>query len=211
VLKRAGRGQRVLLVAFAISILLHLVFAVAYHMPRPRRSSDVESVTILRRSVAIVERTPQPRPSATPKLHPRPQPSAPKLKPAPNGFAPGNGGTAQKPAPTPSPAPGATVAAAPTPKPCAGNDLKAAVSQLPPQPDVPNAARAQGTDGTAAVDVRLDERGEVTATTVSHGTGNTSLDSIAVSMAREARYTPAMHDCRAVAGAYTFTVKFFAW
>jgi TonB family protein len=179
-------------------------------MPRPRRSSDVETVTILRRSVAIVVRTPQPLPSATPKPHPKPQPSAPKLKPAANGFAPGSGGTA-KPAPTPSPAPAVTLAAAPTPKPCAGNDLKAAVSQLPPQPDVPNAARTQGTDGTAAVDVRLDERGEVTATSVSHGTGNTSLDSIAVSLAREARYTPAMRDCRAVASAYTFTVKFFAW
>jgi TonB family protein len=209
VLKRAGRGQRILIVAFAISILLHLVFAVAYRMPHPRRSRDVETVSIVRRS-AIAIRTPQPVPSATPKPHPRPQPSAPKLKAAPKGFAPGSGGAAATPVPTP-PQPVASVAAAPTPKPCAGNDVKAAVSQLPPQPDVPNAARAEGTDGTAAVDVRLDEHGEVTGATVSHPTGNSSLDLIAVSMARAARYTPATHDCRPVAGEYTFSVKFFAW
>jgi periplasmic protein TonB len=205
------RGQRVLLVAFAISILLHLVFAVAYRIPRPRRSTDVETVTILRRSMAIVQRTPQPLPSATPKPHPRPQPSAPTFKKAAHGFAPGPGAGSPQPAPTHAPAPVASVAAAPTPKPCAGNDIKAAVSQLPPQPDVPNAARAEGTDGTAAVDVRLDEAGQVTGASVSHSTGNSSLDTIAVSLAREARYTPAMHDCRAVASAYTFSVKFFAW
>jgi TonB family protein len=76
---------------------------------------------------------------------------------------------------------------------------------------VPNSARAQGTDGTAAVDVRLDDTGQVTAATVVHSTGNSSLDAIAVSLARAARYTPALHDCRAVASAYTFSVKFFAW
>ncbi|HEY1429299.1 MAG TPA: TonB family protein [Candidatus Tumulicola sp.] len=210
-LKRAGRGQRILLIAFAISILLHLIFAVAYRMPRPRRSDDVETtVSIVRRS-AIAVRTPQPLPSATPKPRPKTQPPAPKLKPGAKGFAPGSGGTAATPVPTALPQPTASVAAVPTAKPCGGNDIKAAVSEMPPQPDVPNAARAEGTDGTAAVDVRLDERGEVTAATVSHPTGNPSLDTIAVSLAKAARYTPATHDCRPVAGEYTFTVKFFAW
>jgi periplasmic protein TonB len=209
-MRRLGRSQRVLFVAFAISLFIHLVFAVAYHLPQPRRSNDVETVSILRRST-IIQRTPQPLPPATPKPHPRPQPSAPKATPAAHGFAPGPGGGSKPPVATPAPAPVASVAAAPTPKPCAGNDIKAAVSQMPPQPDVPNAARTQGTDGIAAVDVRLDEHGEVTAATVARGTGNSSLDLVAVSVAREARYTPALHDCHPVVGSYTFTVKFFAW
>ena len=207
---RLNRSQRVLIAAFAISLIVHFLFAILYHVPRPRRSSDVETVTILRRSMAIVVRTPQP-PLATPKPHPHPQPSAPQATPAAQGFAPGNAGGAQKPVPTPVPTPIATLAAAPTPKPCAGNDIKAAVSEMPPQPDVPNAARTQGTDGIAAVDVKLDERGEVTAAAVAHSTGNSQLDLVAVSTARQARYTPALHDCHAVPGDYTFTIKFFAW
>jgi TonB family protein len=208
---RLNRSQRVLIAAFAISLILHFVFAIFYTVPRPRRSSDVETVTILRRSMAIVVRTPQPPPPATPKPHPRPQPSAPKATPAAQGFAPGNGGGAQKPVPTPVPTPVATLAAAPTPKPCGGNDIKAAVSEMPPQPDVPNAARTQGAGGIAAVDVKLDEHGEVTAAAVARSTGNSQLDLVAVSTARQARYTPALHDCHAVPGDYTFTIKFFAW
>jgi TonB family protein len=206
---RLNRSQRVLIAAFAISVILHSLFAFLYHVPRPRRSSDLETVTILRRSMAIVIRTPQPPPPATPKPHP--QPSAPKAKPAAQGFAPGNGGGTPKPVPTVVPTPVATLAAASTPKPCGGNDIKAAVSEMPPQPDVPNAARTQGTAGTAAVDVKLDEHGEVTAAAIARSTGNTQLDLVAVSTARQARYTPALHDCHAVPGDYTFTIKFFAW
>ncbi len=174
---RLNRSQRVLIAAFAISLILHFLFAIVYHVPRPRRSSDVETVTILRRSMAIVVRTPQPPPPATPKPHPHPQPSAPKATPAAQGFAPGNAGGAQKPVPTAVPTPVATLAAAPTPKPCGGNDIKAAVSEMPPQPDVPNGARTQATAGIAAIDVKLDEHGEVTAAAVARSTGNSQFRS----------------------------------
>ena len=93
-MQRLNRSQRVLIAAFAISLILHFLFAFLYRIPLPRRSSEVETVTILRRSMAIVVRTPQPPPPATPKPHPRPQPSAPKATPAAQGFAPGNGGSA---------------------------------------------------------------------------------------------------------------------
>jgi hypothetical protein len=46
---------------------------------------------------------------------------------------------------------------------------------------------------------------------VSQSTGNTSLDLVAVSMARDARYSPALHDCKPIAAAYDFSVKFVAW
>ena len=81
----------------------------------------------------------------------------------------------------------------------------------PSPPDIPPAARANGTSGVAMVRVQLDENGQVTGAGVTQSTGNSSLDIVAVAMARDARYTPALHDCKPVAGAYTFSVKFFAW
>jgi outer membrane biosynthesis protein TonB len=46
---------------------------------------------------------------------------------------------------------------------------------------------------------------------VAQSTGNSSLDLVAVSMAREAHYDPPLHDCKPIAGAATFSVKFVAW
>ena len=36
-------------------------------------------------------------------------------------------------------------------------------------------------------------------------------DVVAVGMARDARYSAALRDCKPVAGSYTFSVKFVAW
>jgi TonB family protein len=61
------------------------------------------------------------------------------------------------------------------------------------------------------VRVLLDATGQVTSAGVTQSSGNSSLDLVATAMARGARYTPALHDCKPIAGTYTFSVKFVAW
>jgi len=73
------------------------------------------------------------------------------------------------------------------------------------------AARADGTSGISLIKVQIDAQGAVTSAAVSQGTGNSSLDLVALAMARGARYSPALHECKPVAAAYTFSVKFYAW
>lgn len=203
-----NRTKRFLIAAFAISLLVHLLFALLAHPWRGHEENQVEVVSIQRRPVAMTRLQTPPPPKATPKPHPspavRPATAAPNSTP---GQASGNGAGEATAAP----------AAAPTPQPtpagnaCERNDLEAAVAQNPPQPEIPSAARADATSGVAAVDVKLDSRGEVTGAAVSQSTGNSSLDLVAVSMARGARYTPALHLCKPVASAYTYRVRFYAW
>lgn len=203
--------QRVLLIAFALSLLLHIVFALFAHALRNSRQNDVEVVTIEHRSDAMIHlQTPRPRPKVTPVPHPRPstRPAAVATHGAQaKSTGTGTTGGPTAAAPTPAPAAAAT-AAAPA---CEKSDIGAAVTETPPQPDISSAARTDGTSGIALIDVQLDAQGAVTGAAVSHGTGNTSLDTVALDMARGARYSPALHDCKPVAAAYTFSVKFYAW
>ena len=206
---RLDRAKRFLVVAFAISLLVHLLFALLAHPWRGREENQVEVVSIQRRPVAMTRlQTPPPPPKATPKPHPtpavRPATAEPNSTP---GQAAGNGGSEATAAPTAVPTPQATPAA----NACERNDLDAAVTENAPQPEIPNDARTSGTTGVAAVDVRLDVHGEVTGATVSQSTGNSSLDLVAVAMARGSRYSPALHACKPVASAYTYRVRFFAW
>jgi TonB family protein len=66
-------------------------------------------------------------------------------------------------------------------------------------------------NGTAAIHVSLDPEGRVLDAVVAQSSGNAGLDAAAMQMARAASYTPKYVDCKAVAGEYTFTVRFFAW
>jgi TonB family protein len=204
------RPQRLLVFAFAISLLLHLIFALIAHPWRNRQENEVEVVSIVHRPIVMTRlQTPPPHPKVTPAPHPRPSTRpAPIQSQAAPGPGPGNG-TAVAPASTPlvQPSPAATIAA----NPCERSDLGAAVTENPPQPDIPNDARAAGTTGVATINVRLDAAGAVTAAAVSQSTGNSSLDLVALAMARDARYSPALHACKPVASAYTFSVRFFAW
>jgi TonB family protein len=108
------------------------------------------------------------------------------------------------PVPTPKPAPTATGAC---PQPNSG----AAVVATPPPPDIALATRASGTSGVATISVQLDQSGQVTGAGVTQSTGNSSLDLVAVQMARDARYSPALHDCKPIPATYAFSVKFVAW
>jgi TonB family protein len=94
---------------------------------------------------------------------------------------------------------------------CAEPNAAAAVVGTPPPPDIPAAVRADHTSGVALVSVALDAQGEVSGASVAQSTGSSSLDLVAVSMARDARYSAPLRDCKPVAGNTTFSVKFVAW
>jgi TonB family protein len=85
------------------------------------------------------------------------------------------------------------------------------VAATPGPPSIPPLARTEATSGVASVQVQLDAAGLILSTKVAQSTGNSSLDLVAVSMAREARYDPARHECKPIAGMATFSVKFVAW
>lgn len=202
------RAQRVLVVAFAISLLLHLIFALLAQPFRSRQDNQVEVVSIAHRPMVMMRlQTPPPPPKATPPPHP-PQAVRPKTKSQAAPAAPGSGGNGTATAAPPTPVP---QAATPPANACEKGDVVAAVTQNPAQPDIPNDVRAAGGSGVTAVQVRLDERGGVTAAAVAQSSGNSSLDLVAVTMARDASYSPALHACKPIASAYTYRVRFFAW
>jgi periplasmic protein TonB len=205
------RVPRLLLVAFVLSLLAHLIVALILHPPTPTPENQAEVVSIEHRPASIaVTKVPTPPPPPRPKPAPRVESSTRPARKGPGPApAPGGAGTA---APTP------VAAATPTPQPVATSSLgcpqantQAVVVATPAPPDIPAGARASGTNGTALVSVQLDANGQVSGTNVTQSTGNSSLDLVAVAMARDSRYTPALHDCKPVASAYTFSVKFVAW
>jgi TonB family protein len=201
----ARRARRVLVAAFALSLLLHLAVAYFLHPNREPTPNEVERVTI-RHMLALTKRpTPPPLPKRTPVPHPaptsRPAPRASKAA-LPVGARGGLARASAAPTAPPTPAPTAV------PSSCA---KPVVVAAEPAPPHIPLSVRAQGTSGIASIAVRVDARGAVTAATVAQSTGNPGLDAIGVALAREATYTPATVDCKPVAGSYTFRIKFAAW
>jgi periplasmic protein TonB len=204
------RVPRLLLVAFALSLLIHLIVALILHPPSPTPESQAEVVSIQHRpaTIAVTKTTPPPvRPKRTPA--PRTPSSAPPARKGPGTI--GTSGGTRTPAPppvvaraTPQPSPVASGA-------CTQPNAEAAVIATPPPPEIPLDTRASGTSGVAQVTVELDSSGQVTGAGVKQSTGNSSLDLVAVQMARDARYSPALRDCKPVAGTYAFSVKFVAW
>ncbi len=204
------QARRLLVAAFVLSLLVHLLFAIEVR-PRPNEQQpSTEVVSIVRRPEAITHmQTPPPRPKITPVPHPAPttRPARPHAhgSPVPKG-GPGKGVATAPPTSEPSVAAVATPAGA-----CPDPNAAAAVIASPPPPDIPVQARAEGTSGIALIAVKLDAAGNVTSAAVSQSTGNSSLDLVAEGMARDARYAAPLHDCKPVAGEYTYSVKFVAW
>ena len=204
------RGPRLLLVAFALSLLVHLIVAVVMHPPVPTFENQAEVVSIVHRPATIaVTKVPTPPP---PRRKQTPAPKTLSSAP-PSRKGPGSAGNAGAGTPPPTPAVAAATAA-PSASPnrgCSKGDVPAAVVATPSPPDIAPEVRANGTSGTTLVNVALDPNGAVTAASVAQSTGNSSLDVVALAMARDARYSPALRDCKPVASAYTFSVKFVAW
>ncbi len=203
-----GRGRRLLLAAFVISLLIHAIWAFLVRRSLPPRETQIETVTIRHRLTMTRMPTPPPRPKRTPVPHPaatsRPLPRATHATQSVG--AQGGIGRATT-APTPAPTTAPTTSA----NPCEKNDIDAVILSTPAPPDIPIGARAQGTSGTTLVAVKLDAHGAITSAAVSQSSGNASLDVVALGMARDSMYSPATHDCKPVASTYTFSVKFVAW
>jgi periplasmic protein TonB len=204
------RGSRLLLVALALSLLVHAIVALITHPPVPTSENQAEVVSIVHRPATIAvtkaPTPPPPRPKQTPA--PKTVSSAPPARKGPGPAANAGAGT---PAPTP-----AVAQATPAPTPaanrgCTDANASAAVVATPPPPDIAPDARASGTSGVALVNVQLDASGQVADAAIRQSSGNSSLDLVALEMARDARYSPALRDCKPVASAYTFSVKFVAW
>jgi TonB family protein len=196
-----------LLVAFALSLVLHAVVALVLHPATADFQTQPEAVSVVRRSTMIVARHTPPPPRRTQTPSPR-NLAPPRPRASGAAVARSEGGSVGRSTPAP-PAPSAVPSAAGAG--CAQPNAAAAVVSTPPPSDIPAAVRADHTSGVAVVSVTLDAQGEVSGASVARSTGNSSLDLVAVSMARDARYSAPLHDCKPVAGNATFSVKFVAW
>lgn len=220
-----SRTRRVLLIAFAISLLVHLIGAPFMRFAIGPRNDQPEFVTLSKkRVISVLHTTPRPLPSErpTPVRSPRPIASPAPARPKPRVVAthafPGKHGpprgsatagtptTARAVPQTPLPVVTATPAGA-----CVHPDASAAIAATPLPPEIAAGARAKATSGTTAVDVKLDADGRVLDATVAQSSGSGDLDIVAVAMARDATYTPKYVACKGVSSDYTFTVKFVAW
>ena len=207
----AKQTRRLLIVAFVLSLLIHLVVVVFVRWPFRPPEEQVQIVHVTHvRPIRIARVTPPPPPTPSPAPAPTVAPTTAPHRVAHHataGAAPGP--RAATPAPRPAaPSPSAAPTATPN---CVKNDTPAVVAASPPPPELPPAARTLTTGGTARINVTVDAAGAVTAAAIAQTSGDSQLDLIAVEMAREARYTPATHQCKPVASQYAYTVRFVAW
>ncbi len=209
------RARRLLILAFALSLLIHLILATGIRWPFGPSKEQVATVERIEhvRALRIARQTPPPK--TPPPVTPSPHPPAPAATPNPKKAKPAGGrgigppsGPGAPPTAPPSPAPTPKATATPN---CATADTAAFLAESPPPPEIAPDARGAATSGTAKVRVALDANGAVQQTTVVQSSGNTSLDLVAVTMARDARYTPATHACKPIASNYIFSAKFVAW
>jgi TonB family protein len=207
-----ARGRQILLVALAISILLHLLLAGYWYWPSHPESeaqlSNVRITQIAHRTPAPLQ-TPAPKPVQTPRIatkaHSKIAPPQASTHGGPNARRGAVIYAAQTPRPVVTATPARTTAG------CANPNAGPSVSATPDTPDIAAAARASRITGVVAIDVSLDSAGNVTDAKVARSIGNDGLDASALTMARNASYTPKLTACKGVASTYTFTVKFVAW
>jgi TonB family protein len=198
------RTRRFLIVAFALSLLIHLILTGIIRWPFRPSSDDVQVVSIQHlHTTRIAQVTPPPHTPA-PRFVPVHVAKATAVNPRSSltegTIVSGTPAAAASPVPTASPTPN-----------CATNDSPVQLIASPPPPDIPAADRSDRTSGIARVRVIVDPNGSVENATVLSSSGSASLDLVAVSMARAAQYSPAMHACKAIANDYTYSVKFVAW
>ena len=201
-----ARGRRVLLVALAISILLHLLLAGYWYWPYSHNQPEEQLSNV--RIVQITRRAPVPLQTHAPK--PLPAPVDTKAHSAPShrrrhvARRQTRGGAPRTYAPqTPRPAVTATPSRAAAG--CVNPNAGPAIAATPDTPDIAAAARASRITGIVAIDVSLDPAGNVTDAKVARSIGNDGLDASALTMARNASYTPKYAACKGVASTYTFT------
>ena len=198
------RTRRFLIVAFALSLLIHLILTGIIRWPFRPSSDDVQVVSIQHvHTTRIAHITPPPHTPA-PRLVPVHVAKATAVNPR-SSLTEGtivSGTPVAQPSPVPTPTP--------TPN-CATNDTPVQLVASPPPPELSSVARASRANGVARVRVTVDPQGSIENTTVIGSSGSASLDQVAMAMARSAQYAPATHACKAVASDYTYAVRFVAW
>ena len=194
------QARRLLLVALAISLLIHALIAARIGWPfaPPHDTVQVEQIEHIR--FTRIARQPTP-PPATPVPSPAPHltTKTTSTKPAKNGNGPVQVASAPAPVPTP--------AASATPN-CFKSDSPATIMQTPDPPEITTTARGTAFAGNISVLVKLDPNGVVADATVPVTSGNTSFDVVAIGLAKRAIYAPATHECKGIASEYTFIATF---
>lgn len=198
------RSRQVLLAAFLLSLLIHVIVGLAVRGFAPATSGPREIVTQAR-VLQIMRATP--KPAKTPPPVVRTVKSAPKPATDIRGKRRAVAIATPPPTPPPTPIPSAT----PPPSRCESSTIAAAMLATPPPPEIALPVRAEATSGTTRIRVSLDAQAAVVGTTIIASSGNPSLDLVAVAMARAAAYSPALVHCKPVAATYAFTAKFVAW
>jgi protein TonB len=221
---RAAENGRLIRIAIAASLAVHLIFATLLH-PHPVQAQPSQQPA----PTTIIHLVPPPKPTPPPPVphkfvHPHHAMRAHRLPmrlvhslnrtkdaksvavvlpPEPTGIPqpPDEG--------TPAPGAGATdgpVEPAATPKPaCSAPDVAARTIAVR-SPVTPDDAAQSG--ATAKIRVDLDATGSVVGVSVYESAGSMQLDRAAIDAARNSRYAPEERECKNVPGSYLFTVDF---
>ena len=208
-------GNRVLLWAFGLSILAHVVFALVTHIPRVEAAPEQPPTRV--RIDVLVMHTPAPTPTPQP-----PQPhvrtvvhanTAPHVHvDVPHSSGPSTQSTSGPAAVATSgvdvagdPNAVATASAAPPRPACSVPNVPAHTisTAMPQTPD-----GVEGLPATAEVAVTLDAAGRVTDLHIYRSAYDQQLDRAAIAAAKASTYAPALVDCLPAGGTYLFTVEF---
>ncbi|MGB8797384.1 MAG: energy transducer TonB [Candidatus Aquilonibacter sp.] len=198
------RARRFLIVAFALSLLIHLILTGIIRWPFRPSSDDVQVVSIEHlHTIHIAHVTPPPHTPA-PRFVPVHVAKATAVNPRSSltegAIVSGTPVAQASPLPTPTPTPN-----------CATNDTPVQMLASPPPLDIPPNARAGRVSGITRVRVLVDQDGKVQDVTVLSSSGSSALDQVVVSSLRASQYSPALHACKAIASDFTYSVRFIAW
>jgi TonB family protein len=199
------RARRFLIVAFALSLLIHLILSGVIRWPfRTPDENDVQIVRIEHLHTTRIAHLPSPPAHTPPPAKPIRHVAQVHVAKATAVHAQPAGSEEQAVHGKPS----ATAAATPTPLGCATSDTPVQLAANAPEPELSPAARASTVTGIARVRVIVGPSGNVEDAAVLESSGSKELDLVAVSMARAAQYTPATHACKAIASTFTYSVRF---
>lgn len=221
---RAAENGRLIRIAIAASLAVHLIFATLVH-PHPVQAQPTQqpAPTTIIHLVPPAKPPPPPpvphnlaRPHHSMQAHRLPMRLARSLRTTNDAkrvavvLPPEPPGIPQPPDDgTPVPSAGATdgpVEPSATPKPaCSAPDVAAHTIAVR-SPVTPDDAAQSG--ATAKIRVDLDATGSVVGVSVYESAGSMQLDRAAMDAARSSRYAPEERECKNVPGSYLFTVDF---
>ena len=214
----ARNSRRLLLAALVLSLLLHAILAGYLRWPTaPPSREQIQIVNVRHATIARIAQRRRPAPAPLHRAKPSiashvapPALSNRGTKGPPQGIAVAVRQAAVAVTPLPTPQPTAS-AVQPAGAPCIRPDAAPQIASTPNPSAIPGDVRARKGSGTARVTVSLDAAGHVLDAKLAQSSGDPGLDLTAVQMAQSATYAPRVVACKAVAGQYTFSVRFVAW